>query len=355
MDDVQKLILESGCTEEQARMVLAAAGGNVERALRVVSSLAKTNIAVKGRFRGLNIDMHGLIYLICDTRSRSVDRILALVSGDASLVSRVDLSLEWKKFEESILSARMGGNIAQQTTQELQNFLIGRFRGELGENLVSLAERGAQAEMRSALSLEIGKSIADGEVKIELRLDPISELDVKGPKIEEPKETNKEKDEPEEADEADLSPGDVTILVNAILAPVSGRPAGQLVPGDQVLVKLVNPEDGTRLMRLFPGASMPQGSNPFPMEVITVSPGEFEKVQVVGRIAAGVMGISSVSAELKIKTEKHHAQQPVFSGPLSSEEIEFRPSPTTNSLFPFIMGVGVFLFLFFLLYLFLGF
>lgn len=248
--------------------------------------------AVKAVFQGDYNGARGCFLLLMDLDENRVDRLHAIIATDPNDF-RFQPRQEWKSFEDEIIRAKLGGNVAQQMGMEVQSYMKKIIKDDLAAEVASAIRHRNPEDVKRMMTDVISKAIADAQVLIDLSLEAVEE--------EIPVEPEKKPDEIEEASPAPVVTKDVTLKVEPILAPVQGVPAKLLKPGMQVVLEMK--EHSTlkqNVSKLLTTRVAGSDRGTLVGTVLEVLPGAEHRVLIRFELAPNVIGLSKLFGDLKV-------------------------------------------------------
>jgi hypothetical protein len=121
--DIDILIEETGCSREEAKEGLTAAGGNIALAIKEISGRVKPIRVIKGRFKAVEVNIYGLIFIICNMRTQRVLRF-ASVAGCNPTIYEIDPSTQWFDFEKELYAQRLKDGSLRVITQRIEHSVL---------------------------------------------------------------------------------------------------------------------------------------------------------------------------------------------------------------------------------------
>lgn len=293
---ISDLVEAVGCSRREARLVLEATGGDLERARGLINFLNNKSIwIIKAKFKGDYVQNFGLFILILNTAVRVVEDIKAVISRDSRLFL-YDVNITWDVFEKVV--HRVGLNrkdFIPEATHELFNRLKNGFKAREGY-LWNILKEGSPGELNNRLGEEIRGSIGDLGCELRLSIDQISSFNLDW--------TQSVEDLPlgrgaESALDNISSP--VKLKTALILAAEGGVPISTLRHDQLLLVKIVdNSELGIYLAQLM-GARKDEHLIPVVTAVEDLQPVKEGMIRVRTKFGGKVIGEAVVANNVRVK------------------------------------------------------
>lgn len=324
---ISDLVEAVGCSRREARLVLQATGGDLERARGLINFLNNKSIwIIKAKFKGDYVQNFGLFILILNTAVRVVDDIKAVISRDSRLFL-YDVNIPWDLFEKVV--HRVGLNrkeLIPEATYELFNRLKNGFRAREGY-LWNILE-GSPEELKNRLGEEIRDSIGDLGCELELSIDQISSFNLDW--------TQSVEDLPRRrgAESAlDNISSPVKLKTALILAAERGVPISTLRHDQPLLVKIVdNSELGIYLAQLM-GARKDEHLIPVVTAVEDLQPVKEGMIRVRTKFGGKVIGEAVVANNVRVKLAPQKF--------IPQGRVEARLKEETERGFPYLLVMAV--------------
>lgn len=306
--------------------------------------------AVKGLFSGEFSGLHGLFLVVMDIVRLKISRIYVVVGGDKQEV-KINNQVPWKQMESDIITLKLSGGIAQQMSLDVQNYLKRVLQDDFRDEVVMALSGRNVTELRRLFEEILSRAIAEATVKVDAVIEGVNAADV--PELQ--TEASAPAAAPgtaETAAPAGFGPQQVRVRVEPVLSPVNGIPARQLQPGVVILVKIREEMAVLRnLQTLLAPRNRGVEMGAVMGTVLSVQPIEFERYALTLELAKNVIGVASISGELKVKVAEGRQHMPV-SLPVAEEPAIAGPGLSTT---PFVFGaILIFTILAILAYLFFG-
>ncbi|MFH1238720.1 MAG: hypothetical protein V1653_01245 [bacterium] len=302
-DKIQLVMEETGCDEEQAKLILESTHNDVSKAIRIINSLLKNIVAIKGKFKCENINIYGLFLLISDIRQKTLVRAGALVTYNPGVYEN-DLGIHWHDFEKQLYALRLGEGSIQNLTQNLQQCLQTRLASDEDKNFFQYLRNLDTREIESILLAEIKTVTGDQAVVFNTALEQLNLAQFKELR----KESEDDLSEPyyEKEKEKDST---ITLKIELVLNSSRGIPSKDLRKGDDVLAKIIDLRDIAQYLSKLLGGKQQDEIIPLSVPVDNVELKE-GRVIVKTRFSPGIMGKDVLAPEDKVELVK--AKRPVL-------------------------------------------
>lgn len=118
---IQQLVDETGCDEKLGRSLLIFTGGDIESAKKILQTVDKNIIAVKGKFALQNLKIYGLMLILYNMPSGGIETTLIFTGTNRDML-RIDLKSPVNQYKESISTVPLGDQ-KDEMAQHIQNLL----------------------------------------------------------------------------------------------------------------------------------------------------------------------------------------------------------------------------------------
>jgi hypothetical protein len=121
-DQLQLLIEETGCEQDEAEIALSLSNNNIEKAIYTIGLLLKfiTIFKIKLIFSKENI--YGLIHIAVNMKTHDILRFSMIFSHNPTIYE-ISANIDWFSFEKAIFSARLGAGAMENYTQKIEENL----------------------------------------------------------------------------------------------------------------------------------------------------------------------------------------------------------------------------------------
>jgi hypothetical protein len=243
---------------------------------------------LKGRFKSNSLNFYGLFLLIFNTRSElTVSHILV---STFSTAYDMEPHIVWEKYEEFIVNSKWKGNYNPNMTASIENFLkqiTSEYNGQK-EIIYSYIKNYDYDNVDSFMFDIINRIIHDKNLIIETGIQEITEKEFRESKENKPQK--KEKDSAQ-INQKIASEEGVTLIIQLILAPVSGKPIYELKIGDTIMCKIVPNTDRANYFIDLLDLRVENLIKPVPCKVIDIkSEGKGQPLEILTEIGPGIYG-----------------------------------------------------------------
>jgi hypothetical protein len=243
---------------------------------------------LKGRFKSNSLNFYGLFLLIFNTRQElTVSHILV---STFSTAYDLEPHFVWEKFEEFIVNSKWKGNYNPNMTASLETFfkqITSEYSGQK-EILYGHVKNYEYDNVDSFMFDIINRIIHDKNLIIETGIQEVSEIEFR--------ETKENKSQKKETDSMQInqkiaSEQGVTLIIQLILAPVSGKPMYELKIGDVIMCKIVPNTDRANYFIDLLDLRVENLIKPVPCKVIDIkSEGKGLPLEILTEIGPGIYG-----------------------------------------------------------------
>ena len=301
-DKIQLIIEETGCDSEQAQLVLNSTDNNVEKAIKIINSLLKQIVVLKGKFRAENSSIYGLLILIADIKLNQVLRLANIVTYNPGIY-QTSLEKPWHDFERNLYALKLGEGSLQELTQKLQEHIKNWIGSDKKDELFEALIQNNREELEKQLISRIELLSQDENIKLDIRLEEVNLLQFK-----ELKEKIDEDIAKLQLREVMVKPEEAMSLVLQVeivtSAEKKGIPAADLQPGAMIWAKINDQRDIAQyLAKLLGGRIKKNGSKEeiipltVPVEEVTRGP---EGATVKVRFGPAVIGEMLLGEEERV-------------------------------------------------------
>lgn len=298
-DKIQLVIEETGCDEEQAKLILESTHNDVSKAIRIIDSLLKNIVAIKGKFKCESKNIYGLFLLITDIRQKTLVRVGALVTYNPA-VYESDLGIHWHDFEKQLYALRLGEGSIQDLTQNLQHCFQTRLTGDENKSFYQYLRNLETREIETILLSEIKMVTDDQEVAFNTSLEQLNLAQFK--ELRKEAEGGDDFGEPyyEKEKEKDST---ITLKIELVLNSSQGVVSKNLRKGDLILAKIVDLRDIAQYLSKLLGGKQQDEIIPLavPVDNVEIKEG---RVIVKTRFSPGIMGKDVLALEDKVEVIK---------------------------------------------------
>lgn len=260
-------------------------------------------VAIKAVFSGEYSGVRGALLVVMDLTEERLERLYAVIAAEGD-ETRYNVSQTWKDFEALVINAKLQGHIAHQTTGEVTGYLRRVLTEEFAGIVCESLRHESPSDVRRILVDLVSRAIADTQILMELGLESVEEL-VSAVSV----STEPGPEAAAAAGPASATVKDVRVRVDPILSPVTGVPAKELKPGMRLRVQvrdLSTIKQHTVKMLAIKVGGIEKGI--LTGQVRSVAPTEHDRVSIELDLAQNVIGVASLSGELRIQIMDHSAR-----------------------------------------------
>ena len=306
-------------------------------------------MAFKGVFSGEYTGARGACLIIADVKAIKADRLYVIISGEGDEF-KYQTTQDWKSFESSLISTKLQGSIAHQTTIDVQAYMKKVLQDDLLLSLIEAAWHSQVNDVRRIVADIISRAIADSQVLLQIEVETFEESGGTGAVL--MQDQGASVSEQQKASATDQQAQTTARLkVDPILSPVQGVAAKNLLPGMVLSVEVRDPstikQNVAKLLTLKPGIG--GKNNILDARVVSIHPAEYDRVTILSQLGQNIQGISVISGELRVKvSETAKKFYEVF-----TEKPSTPPGPVLSSMAFFwsaILIIGIMLILAYLVF-----
>ena len=296
-DKIQLVREETGCDEEQAKLILESTHNDVSKAIRIINTLLKHIVAIKGRFRCEKINIYGLFLLITDIRQRALVRVGALVTYNPGVYEN-DLGTNWHDFERQLYALKLGEGSIQDLTQNLQHCLQTRLARDENKTFFQYLRNLDSREVETTLLSEIKMVTGDQEVILSTSLEQLNLAQFK--ELRKDPEDGMDESSYERERKKDST---ITLKIELVLDSLKGIAAVNLRKGNLVSAKIVDIRDIARYLSKLLGGEQQDEIVPL---VVPVDNVEIREQQVIIKttFSPRIIGKAILSQEDRVEIIK---------------------------------------------------
>lgn len=290
-DKKQLIMEETGCDTEQAELVLHSTGNDVEKAIKIINSLLKQIIVIKGKFKTETASYFGLFVLIADIKLNKVLRLANIVTCNPGIYQN-GLNKPWHEFERKLYALKLGEGSQPEITQKLQEYLKNWTRGEKKNDIFEALVQNNKESLEKMLAREIKFISPDENITLNIQMEEVNLFQFKELKEQIDEDISKLRlPEPLELQEEIAS---LVLKVETIRnSGREGRMVGDLQPGEIIWAKITDPRDIAQyLSKLLGGRIKRNGAEeviPLTVPVEEIIPDK-KKVRLKVRFGPAVIG-----------------------------------------------------------------
>lgn len=290
-DKKQLIMEETGCDTEQAELVLHSTGNDVEKAIKIINSLLKQIIVIKGKFKTGTASYFGLFVLIADIKLNKVLRLANIVTCNPGIYQN-GLNKPWHEFERKLYALKLGEGSQPEITQKLQEYLKNWTRGEKKSDIFEALVQNNKESLEEMLAREIKVISPDEDVTLNIQLEEVNLFQFKELKEQIDEDIAKLRlPEPLEQPEEIAS---LVLKVETIKnAGREGKTVRDLQPGEIIWTKITDPRDIAQyLSKLLGGRIKRNGAEeviPLTVPVEEIIPDK-DKIRLKVRFGPAVIG-----------------------------------------------------------------
>ena len=290
-DKKQLIMEETGCDTEQAELVLQSTGNDVEKAIKIINSLLKQIIVIKGKFKTKTGSYFGLFVLIADIKLNKVLRLANIVTCNPGIYQN-GLNKPWHEFERKLYALKLGEGSQPEITQKLQEHLKNWTRGEQKSEIFEALVQNNKESLEEMLAREIKVICPDEEITLNIQLEEVNLFQFK--------ELKEQIDEdiaklrlPEPLEQQDEIASLVLKVETIKNAGREGKTVRDLQPGEMIWAKITDQRDIAQyLSKLLGGRIKRNGTEEIipltvPVEEIIQ---DKEKIRLIVRFGPAVIG-----------------------------------------------------------------
>lgn len=280
-----------------------------------ISSKDRNYYILKGRFKSNSLNFYGLFLLIFNSRHEmEISHILV-----STFSSAYDLEpyFGWEQYEEFIVNAKWKGNYNPNMTVSIEDYfkkITSDKDGQIGKLIEYIAKY--DYDNIDAFMFDIvNRIIHDKNLILETNVQEASEKEYR-----QAKENRSKKSEPvkDSVKQNATEEEGVTLSIQLILAPVSGKPIYELKIGDVIMCKIIPNTDRANYFIDLLDLRIENVVKPVPCKVIDIkSEGKGDPLEVLTEIGPGIYG-KCIEDERQVKLRMY---DPSVDGQISKKTI----------------------------------
>jgi hypothetical protein len=325
MDTNVKVLMDAtGCTETEAQSVLESAGGDVTKAMKMLDAVSKEIMVFQIRYRPVAKDSAGVGYMVAmfNTATSSVvytDIVYPLGSGKESAL---DINMPPTVFVSTLRATRNQlGDRHKASSESNASLIKNRFTASFIQSVVASHNAGQTESVAQRFAQAIG-GVTGENVKVSYFARAHS-LDSLGGVIGAAKPTitpeqqaaqlfgSDEHTAPAQAAETvedlpNASPQEplprIALICEPEVSPFTGKPAGSIAEGDQIVVKIKDGRESARYFAELLGGAIGGELIPLCVPVIKKNAMSDTFVEIFVEFGPGIYGQLFVPPGVKVKT-----------------------------------------------------
>ncbi len=271
---------------------------------------------LKGRFKSNSLNFYGLFLLIFNTRGElTVSHILV---STYSAAYELEPHFAWEKYEEFIVNSKWKGNYNPNMTASIENFFkqITSEKNGQKEILYEYIKNYDYDNIDAFMFDIINRIIHDKNLIIETGIQESTEKEFR--EIKDNKSQAKEKESAQTLKKTAVEEG-VTLIIQLILAPVSGKPIYELKIGDIIMCKIIPNTDRANYFIDLLDLRVENLIKPVPGKVIDIkSEGKGQPLEILTEIGPGIYG-KCIEDERQVKLRMY---DPAVDERITSKKIQ---------------------------------
>lgn len=294
---------ETGCDQNIAELTLKNCGFDLEKALKVISSVNQNIAVIKGKFLFPRSFLFGLLIVIFQLRQKQIYRVRTIVSYDPH-VYEVDLSLDWYLFEQQICSFRLNEGSLAGFTQNLDNLFYGRLNNS--KEFKEILADNSEGDLETVFCSVLNEQLPSEDILLSLSKNLLNLAQFRSLAL-----------VPSAGKDFNQSlPLNNTISLNLEIELVhdyvGGLPAKTLEVGDLVLVQVTDERDIAQYLSHLMGSRQGEKISPLTVPVVGINRLSNE-VEIKTRFGPGVTGFTVLPNRTRVKVWKKKKDSSFFS------------------------------------------
>ncbi|MBN2041263.1 MAG: hypothetical protein JW864_14575 [Spirochaetes bacterium] len=278
------------------------------------TSQTKNYHILKGRFKSNSLNFYGLFLFIFNSR-RELDISHILVSTFSSAYD-LEPFFGWEQYEEFIVNAKWKGNYNPNMTVSIEDYFK-KIAADKDGQVGKLQEymRDYDYDNIDAFMFDIiNRIIHDKNLILETNVQEASESEFRQAKENRARKAEKSKDSGKQNLTDDEG---VTLSIQLILAPVSGKPIYELKIGDVIMCKILPNTDRANYFIDLLDLRIENMVKPAPCKVIDIkSESKSDPLEILTEIGPGIYG-KCIEDERQVKLRMY---DPAVDGKQMSKE-----------------------------------
>lgn len=171
--NVNIIMEETGCNEEQAQLSLKDSNDNLEKAIKSIASRLKCIDVIKSRFLCRELNIYGLFILIVNLQKEIIIRQATTVANNPAIFES-ELDSKWHIFEKRLYALRLHEGSLLETTRKLEQDLNWQINSNYKQVFFQKVREKKEGELVSLLRDIISGLLSDTDVKIMIKMEELS-------------------------------------------------------------------------------------------------------------------------------------------------------------------------------------
>ncbi len=230
MDPKVAILVESlECSKEEAEMLLEAAEGDIEKAIKYYNMIAKEYMVLALKIEANRIsNLEAYFFILANGKKGDIKEIDGVVVFKKQ--EDIDITVDWEAFKEVIKNLKKEPTFDSLETDRLKSFLEKALNPSIINFIYKEYQKGDLREIRERLDKIFSEYFAE-EIDFSYNITLISSLNLK--------KTEEIEEKEEESTDKEKKNIDIYVNVLPVVDPVKGKPVEKLTLGDKIYVKIV--------------------------------------------------------------------------------------------------------------------
>ena len=263
---------------------------------------------IKGRFRGADSNTFGLFIIFFSLAQKNIDNVM-IAASHYSAIYDTPPSSSWDVIEEKINRLKWKGDVAMNTSQDLQLLLSNSIKQDMAEELIEAIEHNKNNKIDHTLVSIFEKGISDKSVVLDFLIQKVSHSDILKVKDERARREKEETESKErevarkaEEDRFKVEDGAAVLPVSLVLGPVNGVPIYEIKAKAQIMIKIeAATEKSNYFVDLLKARNQEGEIIPIKGSVKEVYVNTMGEYELLIEIGPGIYGKTVESEKVKIK------------------------------------------------------
>ncbi len=290
MDPKVAILVESlECSKEEAEMLLEAAEGDVEKAMKYYNMIAKEYMVLALKIEASRIsNSESYFFILANGKKGDIKEI------DGAVIYKkqedIDITVDWEAFKEVIKNLKKEPTFDNLETEKFRDFLKKALNPSIVNSIYKEYQKGNVREIREKLDKIFAEYFAE-DIEFSYNITLISSLNLK----------NTEEEETEEKKEKEKKNIEVYVNVLPVVDPINGKPVEKLTLGDKIYVKIIEDKAISEAIGKELNRTVDDIKDIAPCVLRKIERTETGSFELELTLKEGVIGKAIVKPDIKIK------------------------------------------------------
>ncbi len=291
MDPKVAILMESlECSKEEAEMLLEAAEGDIEKAMKYYNIMAKEYMGIALKVEASRIsNFEAYFSILANGKNGDIKEIDGAVLFEKQ--EGIDITVDWEAFKEVIKNLKKDRAFDNLETTDFKNFLEKQLNPSVINSIYKEYQKGNLREVREKLEKVLSGYFSE-EIDFSYNITLMSNLNLKALEEEE------EKEESEAQEKKNI---DIYVNVLPVVDPVKGKPVERLSLGDKIYVKIIEDKAIAEAVGKELNRTVDDIKDIAPCTLKKIEKTETGSFELEVLLQEGVIGKTIVKPEVRIK------------------------------------------------------